>query len=165
MRICSGSLMAMNDPSLALIEHALGRLRRNQTRRSLGKIAEQHPPAQVDLSLIPVLYAVEEGAEAGTEGVTVGLVAERIGLDPSRASRMVGSAIQAGYVERVASQTDGRRIQLRLTDAGAKLAEEAHKFRQAFLGQAIAHWSEHDRTELARLFSRFTEDLSRTDPC
>ncbi|WP_246108157.1 MarR family winged helix-turn-helix transcriptional regulator [Saccharothrix saharensis] len=155
----------MDDPSLALIEHALGRLRRNQVRRSLGRISEEQPAARVDLSLIPVLYAVEEGAETDSEGVTVGLVADRIGLDPSRASRMVGSAIQAGYLERVASQTDGRRIQLRLTGEGADLARRAHLFRQAFLGQAIAHWSDRDRAELARLFSRFVEDLSNTDPC
>ncbi|MFE9746855.1 MarR family winged helix-turn-helix transcriptional regulator [Saccharothrix saharensis] len=155
----------MDDPSLALIEHALGRLRRNQVRRSLGRISEEQPTARVDLSLIPVLYAVEEGAETDSEGVTVGLVADRIGLDPSRASRMVGSAIQAGYLERVASQTDGRRIQLRLTEEGADLARRAHRFRQSFLGQAIAHWSDHDRAELARLFSRFADDLSNTDPC
>ncbi|WP_199442828.1 MarR family winged helix-turn-helix transcriptional regulator [Umezawaea beigongshangensis] len=155
----------MNDPSLALIEQALGRLRRNQVRRSLGQISEHRPAERVDLSLIPVLYAVEEGAENDGEGVTVGLVADRIGLDPSRASRMVGSAIQAGYLERVASQTDGRRIQLRLTEAGADLAGRSHEFRQAFLGRTIAHWSEHDRSELARLFSRFAEELTRIDPC
>jgi DNA-binding MarR family transcriptional regulator len=155
----------MNDPSLALIERALGRLRRNQTRRSLGQFAEQHQTARVDLSLIPVLYAVEEAAAVDAEGVTVGVVADHIGLDPSRASRMVSAAIQAGYLERVASQADGRRIQLRLTEAGAKLAASCHEFRQAYLGRAIAHWSERDRAELARLFIRFAEDLSKTDPC
>jgi len=160
-----GSLVDMNDPSLAAIELALGRLRRNQTRRSLGKIAEHQLTGPAELSLVPVLYAVEEGAEPDSEGVTVGLVADRLGLDPSRASRMVSATIQAGYLERVASQTDGRRIQLRLTESGMALAEETHKFRQAYLGRATAQWSNPDRAELARLLSRFTEDLANTDPC
>ena len=155
----------MTDPSLAAIELAMGRMRRNQTRRSLGRLAEQQACDSADLSLVPVLYAVEEGAESDSDGVTVGLVADRLGLDPSRASRMVTAAIQAGYLVRVASQTDGRRIQLQLTDAGIALAEETHRFRQSYLGRAMANWSEHDRTELARLLSRFTEDLAGTDPC
>jgi len=155
----------MSDQSLAAIELAMGRLRRNQTRRSLGRIAEQQADGRADLSLVPVLYAVEEGAEPDSEGVTVGLVADRIGLDPSRASRMVTAAIQAGYVARIASQTDGRRIQLELTGAGRALAAKTHKYRQAYLGRAMANWTERDRAELARLLSRFTEDLADTDPC
>lgn len=155
----------MNDPSLAAIELAMGRMRRTQTRRSLGRIAEQQAGDSADLSLVPVLYAVEEGAELDSDGVTVGLVAERVGLDPSRASRMVTAAIQAGYLVRLASQTDGRRIHLLLTDTGSALTEKVHQFRQAYLGRVMTSWSDHDRTELARLLSRFTEDLASTDPC
>jgi DNA-binding MarR family transcriptional regulator len=116
--------------------------------------------------MVPVLFAVEEGDDpCEGSGVTVGLVADRLGLDPSRASRMVSATIQAGYLSRVASQTDGRRINLELTEAGKALAAEAHAFREAQLDRALAAWTPGDRAEFARLLTRFAEDVRRTPHC
>jgi hypothetical protein len=65
------------------------------------------------------------------------------------------SAPQAGYVERVASQADGRRVGLRLTDAGRALAESARAVRQRAFAEAMDDWSDDDRRDFARLLTRF----------
>ena len=65
------------------------------------------------------------------------MVAEYFAVDPSGASRMVADALRGGYVRRVASQTDGRRMFLELTDNGRKLLRTASRFRKRFLSKKI----------------------------
>lgn len=144
------------DGALADIERAFVRMRRAMTRRNLGARMMRELGGGVDLSHLGVVDAVEEGADAGG-AVTVGMVGERLGIDPSRASRVVTSAIQAGYVERVASQSDGRRVGLRLTDAGRALAESAHRVRQRAFAEAMEDWTDGERRDFARLLMRFVE--------
>lgn len=144
------------DDALAAIERAVVRMRRAMTRRNLGARMVRELGSDVDLSHLGVVDAVEEGPDA-SGGVTVGMVGERLGIDPSRASRVVTSAIQAGYVERVASQADGRRVELRLTDAGCALAESAHRIRRRTFGEAMDGWTDAERRDFARLLTRFVE--------
>jgi DNA-binding MarR family transcriptional regulator len=100
----------------------------------------------------------ETGAVRGKEP-SVGMVAECLGVDPSRASRMVADAIRGGYVRRIASQADGRRIGLQLTDAGRKLLKTASRFRRHFFAKVMASWPDRDCAEFARLLTKFTEPL------
>jgi DNA-binding MarR family transcriptional regulator len=145
--------------SLEAIDRAMSRVRRSQTQRGLARMAQEQACGWHHLSLVPVLEALEEGPGPDGLEVTVGLVAERLGLDPSRASRMVTAAIQEGFVARVASQADGRRIHLELTENGQVFAAETHRHRQLFLGRVLAEWPEADLAEFARLLSRFATDL------
>jgi DNA-binding MarR family transcriptional regulator len=145
--------------SLAAIERAMMRIRRSQTRRTLGRLATRDLGQNVDLAQLDVVLAVDEGPARPGEELTVGLVAERLGIDPSRASRMVAGAIRAGWLRRVASQADGRRIHLELTEAGREIAQAAHRSRQALYDRLMRDWSERDRGELARLLTKFTEAL------
>jgi len=92
----------------------------------------------------------------------VGLVAERLGIDPSRASRMVATAIDAGYVERVASQSDGRRITLRLTESGHAFEDAMQRFRQAQFARAMVDWSDREREQFGRLLLKFTAGWQET---
>lgn len=98
-------------------------------------------------------------AKSGQE-LTVGLVANRLGIDPSRTSRLVAVGIKAGYLRRVASQADGRRIHLELTATAEELAAAAHEARQGLYEQLMRGWSEPDRTSFAELLARFTEVLT-----
>lgn len=145
------------DEALAAIERAFVRMRRAMSRRNLGARMVRELGGGVELSHLGVVDAVEEGPDADGGAVTVGMVAERLGIDPSRASRVVASAIQAGHVERVASQADGRRVGLRLTDAGRALAQSAHHLRQRAFAEAMEGWSDADKRDFARLLSRFVE--------
>jgi DNA-binding MarR family transcriptional regulator len=143
----------------------MSRMRRNQARRALGKLAEEQVCERQDIPHVQVLDAIEQGPAPGGQEVTVGVVAERLGLDPSRASRMVTAAIQAGYVTRVASQGDGRRIHLELSPAGRCLAGQAHKFRQAYFAQALAGWSPEELETFARMLTRFADDMANVTRC
>jgi DNA-binding MarR family transcriptional regulator len=144
-----------DDEALAGIERAMVALRRGIGRRALGARVMRELGPGVDLQAIGVVDAVEQGP--GREGgeVTVGLVGERMGIDPSRASRVVASALRAGYVVRVPSQADGRRAHLQLTDAGTALAESVHALRRRAFDEAMAGWTDDDRREFARLLTRF----------
>ena len=142
------------DEALAAIERAFVRIRRGMSRRNLGARMVRELGGGVELSHLGVVDAVEEGPDASGV-VTVGMVGERMGIDPSRASRVVTSALQAGYVERVASQADGRRVGLRLTDAGRALAESARAVRQRAFDEAMHDWSDDDRRAFARLLTKF----------
>jgi DNA-binding MarR family transcriptional regulator len=106
-----------------------------------------------------VVDALDETNGVPGNEPSVGMVAERIGVDPSRASRMVADAIRGGYVRRAASQVDGRRICLELTGAGRKLLKTASSFRRHFFSKVMASWSESDCAEFARLLTKFTEPL------
>jgi DNA-binding MarR family transcriptional regulator len=143
------------DDALAAVERAFVRVRRDMSRRNLGARIVRELGNGVDLSHLGVVDAVEEGPDAADGAVTVGMVGERLGIDPSRASRVVASALQAGYVERVASQADGRRVGLRLTDAGRVLADSAHHLRRRAFDEAMDGWTDGERRDFARLLTRF----------
>jgi DNA-binding MarR family transcriptional regulator len=143
------------DPTLVAIERAMLRIRRSVTRHELGK-RMAHLVEAGELSQAMAVDAVDEASEDSPGGVTVGTVAERLGVDPSRASRLVAGAVRSGYLARVASQDDGRRILLQLTEAGRALAETMHAHRQGEFASAMRDWPERERREFARLLTRFT---------
>ena len=140
------------------IEQSMTVNRRRQNVRSLRELADLQACDRRDLSLIPTLEVIEEH---GTEA-TVGTVAVTLGLDPSRASRLVSAAIRARYVSRVASQSDGRRVHLELTAAGNGFVKYAHRYRQDLIRRAMEDWTESDRGQLAVLLARFTDALQAT---
>lgn len=141
------------------------RIRRSQTRRTLGKLAENELGRPIALSRSFVVDALEEGPDGSAASeLTVGVVAERLGIDPSRASRMVAEAIDAGDVVRVASQSDGRRITLELTAQGRELAREARRVRLTFFDRAMAGWPAQEREQLSRLLTKFIDGLNAARP-
>jgi DNA-binding MarR family transcriptional regulator len=128
-------------------------IRRSMSRRTLGRRLLEELGGD-DLAALGVADVVELGRQGDGE-ITVGKVATELGLDPSRASRLVTSAIAAGYVKREASQEDGRRITLVLTPTGDALLEQAHRIRQDVFRRAMQGWTSAERQAFARLLSRF----------
>jgi DNA-binding MarR family transcriptional regulator len=106
-----------------------------------------------------VADALDELAESGVEQPTVGTIAERLGIEPSRVSRMVTDAVLAGIVKRHASQLDGRRAHLELTKDGRKALATVRRFRIKFFSRIVSDWSDQDCVEFAVLLSRFTNSL------
>lgn len=64
---------------------------------------------------------------------------------------------------RAASQADGRRIELKLTDAGRHLARQMHIFRRRSFAAAMSDWTERERREFARLLTRFIDALESVE--
>jgi DNA-binding MarR family transcriptional regulator len=153
------------DPLLADLDRAMLRIRRSQTRRSLNRLAQRDGSCPPDFTVISVADAVDEGPSESDEEVTVGLVAERLGVDPSRASRLVTAAIDAGYIRRVASQRDGRRIGLELTGGGRAALDSVQQFRKAMFERAMRDWTDRERTEFVRLLDRFTDAFLDATGC
>ncbi len=109
----------------------------------------------MDVQVLHVVDVVDEGPDDPGQEMSVGLVAARLGVDASRGSRVVAEAVKSGYVRRVASQADGRRIHLELTDAGRRVVEATRRTRQDHFAKAMSDWTPVERAEFARLLSRF----------
>lgn len=137
------------------------RIRRSIARRTFSRVLAERLPASRDVRHVPVLEAVDEGSPQGGEPVSIGVIAERLALDPSRASRVVAAAVEAGLVRRVASPSDSRRTGIELTEEGQALTDTVRSLRAAWLGDAIADWSSDDRRRFADLFARFVDALVR----
>lgn len=148
---------ASDESALERVERAMVRIRRRQVRRALAP-----PDSPVDHSVVGVLDAIE-AARGSTESVTVGTVAANLGVDPSQGSRLVQAAIEAGVVRREASQEDGRRSILELTEFGREVAERIHSTRHAAFQQAMSGWTSEDMSRFADLLERFVDNLDAID--
>ncbi|HEX6682604.1 MAG TPA: MarR family winged helix-turn-helix transcriptional regulator [Candidatus Limnocylindrales bacterium] len=143
------------DPSVAAVDRALDILRRKLAPRGMRRISDDHQ-CEGGAHTIPLLAAIAGDADGE---VTVGGLAATMCVDPSRASRMVTAAIDAGHVRRLASQADGRRTVLELTDDGRAVLATAGEFWKGRYGNAMADWTERERREFARLLTRFCDGL------
>ena len=142
----------MVDP-VAAVETAMVAIRRRQAR----KLFAQQAGVQDD-SGQQVIDAIEA---AGDEPIGVNGVAEAIGVDQPRASKLVATSVGAGLVRREADQLDGRRTNLVLTDAGRERLERVHTFRRRKFATAMDDWSETERETFAVLLTRFVAGLDQ----
>jgi DNA-binding MarR family transcriptional regulator len=149
------TLAAMSEEPVDSVERSMVRLRRGMSRQRLGKAAVREHNLPVDVQVLHVVDVVDEGPDRPGEEMSVGLVAARLGVDASRGSRIVAEAVKSGYVRRVASQEDGRRIHLELTDAGRRVVEATRRTRQEHFAKAMSGWTPAERAEFARLLARF----------
>lgn len=151
------------DGAVAQIERALVAIRRSQPRRAVGGPAlagiEDELGEPLSLGVLGVVDAVQDVPDKGDGEVTIGLVAERLGLDPSRASRLVAEAADRGLLQRTTSAHDGRRTRLELTEDGAQVFALMLAVRQAWVAERMTDWSASERRTFARLLVRFTTDL------
>ncbi|WP_218040321.1 MarR family winged helix-turn-helix transcriptional regulator [Actinomadura sp. WMMB 499] len=147
----------MSEDALNAVERSMVRLRRGMSRQRLGRAAIREHNLPVDVQVLHVVDIVDEGPDRPGQEVSVGLVATRLGVDASRGSRIVAEAVKSGYVRRVASQEDGRRIHLELTDAGRTVVEATRRTRQEHFANAMRTWTDAERAEFARLLDRFVD--------
>jgi DNA-binding MarR family transcriptional regulator len=151
------------DPAAA-VESAMVRIRRRQARRTLAQsLAPSFTGAGEDgPGLTPDGYAVldviEEAEESGGTA-TVGSIADVMGVDRPRASKLVAAAVQAGLVRREADQEDGRRAPLVLSAAGRQHLRHVHELRRRRFAEAMVRWTAAERADFARLLTAFVAAL------
>ena len=142
-----------------MVDRAMVRIRRSQSRRTIGQLMRQRLGGRLNLANVSVADALQELAEIGDPRPTIGSMAQTLGIDPSRASRMTTAAIRAGLVRRIASQSDGRSSHLELTSDGSKALELVREYRLKFFAQLMFGWSDRECAEFGRLLIRFTDSL------
>ena len=96
--------------------------------------------------LLLVLEAVASLIDRG-RSATVTAVASEIGIDQSGASRLVKSAVDAGYVAMTTSQTDRRRREVTVMPSGDAVLREAHAWQEQVFGELTVGWSRLRREE------------------
>lgn len=92
---------------------------------------------------------------------TIGLLAEEMNIDPSRASRIATGLIARGYLRREAAQDDGRKSILVLTDKAVSAFQAFRDLKWDKMLQTFAGWSDADIVAFSGLFSRYCQDLRR----
>ena len=98
------------------------------------------------------------------EEPTVGLLAEEMAVDPSRASRIASDLVDRGYLVRAVSQADGRRSVLELTGQADALFQSFHRLKWQRTMQVFRDWPAEDIIAFARLFARYREGMAEQYP-
>lgn len=128
----------------------------SRLRRRTSQSVTDHGMSRRDLTRNLIINLVDEA----DGGITVGAVADQLNVDPSVASRMVADCIESGYLERTASQSDGRRTVLNLTAAGIELRDVFRRLQRQSFEQITAGWAPSDQLAFARLLIRYADDSS-----
>lgn len=162
----ANGLSAEAADAVAAIDAVMARLRRSVMRRDYGRQLMAAVSPDLDVVHLDVISAVAHNTPPGggaRDEVTVGLIAERLGIDPSRASRISAEVVERGYVRRVASQLDARRICLELTPKGQRFVDAVRQNKLDLLANSLAQWNEADLVNFAVLFDRFSSWATDND--
>lgn len=133
---------------------AVGRLLRLGASRKVH--ARQVAAAGVSLSSpghLLLQRIIEEGP------LPLGQLSSRTDMDPGATSRQVRALEEEGLVERRTSAGDGRVSLVEATTQGRKVRQRMADVQSRHMADVLAGWDDRDRDELARLLTRFVDDL------
>lgn len=106
----------------------------------------------------PAVIRMVEALAQASEPLSVSGLAEAIGVDQPRASRLVQQGVDRGWVRREADPDDARRTRIALTDEGARLFRGVRGERREALGRALAAFTDEESAELARLLNKLADN-------
>ncbi|MDY0908196.1 MarR family winged helix-turn-helix transcriptional regulator [Microbacterium sp. CFBP9034] len=109
----------------------------------------------------PARMRLLEALAAASHPLSVGEIADAVGVDQPRASRLVQQAFQLSLVRREADPDDARRTRVALTDAGAALVRGFRGERREAIDTALAAFSDDERADLARLLTKLADSWPR----
>lgn len=81
---------------------------------------------------------------SGDEPMTIGRVADLLGITLPTASHLVDKLVRAGFAERSDDPLDRRRAVVRPSEQGAALMRSLREFSQSYLLACLAHMSDAD---------------------
>ncbi|MET3925844.1 MarR family winged helix-turn-helix transcriptional regulator [Devosia sp. 2618] len=141
------------------IDALLQNWRRRSMKRELGQRALVDLKIGLDLAQLDVLIAID--APIGSYGepkigeTMVATVAERLNIDPSRASRIVSDMVEQGYARRAVSQADARRTIIELTDSGRTVLEAVRAYKFLIMGDFLSSWGADELASFLPLLGKF----------
>ncbi len=96
------------------------------------------------------------------EQPTIGLLAEEMNIDPSRASRVASDLIARGYLRRDAAQEDGRKSILVMTDKARDLFDQFRIRKWEKLIAMYSTWTSEEISCFARLVGKYMDGIRRS---
>lgn len=103
------------------------------------------------------LEALADGPRTVTE------LAELIGVDQPRASRLVAFGVKAGVLRKAQDPADARRAIVELTDAGREAIAAARARRRGSLDRGLASFTPEEAEQFATYLERFVAGWSAED--
>jgi len=152
------------DEIVALLQFdaAIFRFHRRMAKGELMALALRRLGLKLEPAQFQALTAVARiqhgvGREASAQP-TIGLIAEEMALDPSRASRIVADLVRLGCVQRGAAQDDGRKSVIKVTDAGLKCLYAMRDAKWEMLLSVFSSWPQDELQSLAEGLTRYLDD-------
>ncbi len=105
----------------------------------------------------PARLRLLEALSAASHPLSVSEIAEAIGVDQPRASRLVADAAMRGLVERNPDPADARRIRVAITSAGRALLDSMRDSRRSAVQAALADFTPAERETFAAQLARFVD--------
>jgi len=105
----------------------------------------------------PARMRLLEALAAASHPLSVGEIADAVGVDQPRASRLVQQSVELDLVRREADPDDARRTRVALTDAGTRLVRGFRGERREAIDSALAAFTDDERAELARLLTKLAD--------
>ncbi|WP_336922568.1 MarR family winged helix-turn-helix transcriptional regulator [Aquipuribacter sp. SD81] len=131
-----------------------------ELRVSLMRIVRRLRAEKSDADITDSQYAVL-GLLSRHGASTAAALAAHERIKPPSMTRIVGSLLEAGLVERAAHPEDGRAQLVALTPAGHAAVQETLRRRDEWLCHQLSRLSEEDRRTLARA-AELLQDLSES---
>ncbi len=103
----------------------------------------------------PARFRLLEVLAAASGSLTVSEIADAVGVDQPRASRLVQQSVQLGLVQREADPDDARRTRVVLTDRGRSIAGGMRGHRHDTVRTALAALTPEEQAEFIRLLGKF----------
>lgn len=150
---------SMDRSAVKIVDEALIRMRRLWAPVTSGRPAPGSEP-RIDLSTVLVVDSVSRLGE----GPSVGQLADHLGVAQTTASRLADRAASSGFVAKKPSETDARRLDLSLTEAGRELLQRSLEFRYEYVAYLLEGWSSADISKFAHLLERFAGAVLENPP-
>ncbi|NLU84216.1 MarR family transcriptional regulator [Rhodococcus sp. HNM0569] len=95
--------------------------------------------------------------------MSIGQLADALGLDSSTLNRQTAAMLSAGLVERIADPDGGIARKFRITDEGRVRLEVDRERNVHGVERVAAEWSDDDRAAFAAYLRRFNRDIERLE--
>ncbi|MGC4999687.1 MULTISPECIES: MarR family winged helix-turn-helix transcriptional regulator [unclassified Streptomyces] len=136
-------------PRLAQLSNAVNRGRLTERAAEAAGLALERPA----LAVLMTLHMADRP-------LRIGEIAERMQVVGPHVTRQVQGLERRGLVRRVADPHDRRASLIEPTPEGARAANRYATSLVGWFSEAIADWSDQDRTDLGRLLGRLVDDVT-----
>ncbi len=102
----------------------------------------------------PAIVRTIEALAKAKEPLGVNEIADAVGVDQPRASRLVQQGVARGLFAREADPDDARRTRIALTEQGLRFAHGIRNHQRESLNTALESFTDDEQVELARLLTK-----------